>query len=413
MATKSILVHLNFNGNEIQNVLAQKLATPPASASAGQFYYNTTDNTLYVYNGTVWLNALSQGAVYTSGSGIDIDANNEISVDFTAVVSTSTTVNGQALSSNVTLDANDVGALPDTTTINDLTSSAQQNALNSGITSALVTQIGTNQTDISTINDKIPSQASSSNQLADKDFVNSSISTSTATFRGTYNSLQELEAQTADDNDYGFVISTDAAGNTVYSRYKYNGTAWVFEYDLNNSSFTSTQWAAINSSITSALVTQISTNQSDIANLQQTMVTASSTNTFTNKTIDAEGTGNSITNLKTTNFKSGVIVTTVGATGSDTTLPTEQAVREALTALDSTMLHKITANNSALTASGGVCTWTISNTLATADVGVHVYEVSSNEEVAASVAATSSTITIKINSVSNIVANTYRAVIIG
>jgi hypothetical protein len=35
------------------------------------------------------------------------------------------------------------------------------------------------------ITEKIPEQASSSNQLADKEFVNSSISTATATFRGT------------------------------------------------------------------------------------------------------------------------------------------------------------------------------------------------------------------------------------
>lgn len=59
------------------------------------------------------------------------------------------------------------------------------------------------------------------------------------------------------------------------------------------------------------------------------MVTADSTTTFTNKTINAEG--NSITNLKTTNFKSGTIVTSVGTTGSDTALPTEKAVRTAIT----------------------------------------------------------------------------------
>ena len=115
------------------------------------------------------------------------------------------------------------------------------------------------QGEIDTINGKIPAAASSSNQLADKDFVNSSISTNTADFKGTYNSLQELEAVTANANDYGFVVATDAAGNTVYNRYKYvTGTGWVFEYALNNSSFTSDQWAAINSGITALLVTKLS-----------------------------------------------------------------------------------------------------------------------------------------------------------
>ena len=114
------------------------------------------------------------------------------------------------------------------------------------------------QTAIDTINGKIPAQATAQNQLADKDFVNSSISTATADFKGTYNSLQELEQVTANANDYAFVVATDAAGNTVYKRYKWvDGTGWTWEYDLNNSSFTAAQWAAIQSGITAALVTKL------------------------------------------------------------------------------------------------------------------------------------------------------------
>lgn len=110
---------------------------------------------------------------------------------------------------------------------------------------------------VTAIEEKIPSQASSTNQLADKDFVNSSISTATATFRGTYNSVAELEQVTADANDYAFVISTDSAGNTVYNRYKYSEYRWQFEYALNNSSFTAAQWAAISSGITSGDVAKL------------------------------------------------------------------------------------------------------------------------------------------------------------
>lgn len=104
----------------------------------------------------------------------------------------------------------------------------------------------------------IPSAASSSNQLADKNFVNSSISTNTATFVGTYNSLAELQAVTgATNNDYGFVIETDALGNEYYDRYKYNGSQWLFEYKVESTPFTSAQWAAIQSGITSNLVTKL------------------------------------------------------------------------------------------------------------------------------------------------------------
>lgn len=124
----------------------------------------------------------------------------------------------------------------------------------------------------------IPSAASALNQLADKSFVNSSIATASATFRGTYNLVSDLHLSvsvshqdiatalasvvaTADNNDYAFVqipTSDTSSDIRVTERYKFNGTAWQYEYDLNNSGFTAQQWAAINSAITSALVGKLS-----------------------------------------------------------------------------------------------------------------------------------------------------------
>lgn len=114
--------------------------------------------------------------------------------------------------------------------------------------------------EISEIKEVIPEQATASNQLADKEFVNSSIATNTAIFRGTYNSVAELPTTGVTNNDYAFVVIYDTEQPTVvkqYDRYKYNGSAWVFEYTLNNSSFTAGQWAAINSGITSGKITEI------------------------------------------------------------------------------------------------------------------------------------------------------------
>jgi len=110
---------------------------------------------------------------------------------------------------------------------------------------------------IDTHDDLIPTQASPTNKLTTEGFVNSTVATSTATFRGTYNSLAELEQVTADENDYGFVVDVDSAGNTVYNRYKYASGTWTFEYALNNSSFTAAQWEAIQSGITDDLVTKL------------------------------------------------------------------------------------------------------------------------------------------------------------
>lgn len=137
-----------------------------------------------------------------------------------------------------------------------------------------------NASNISDINALIPNDASSSNQLADKNFVNSSISTNTANFIGTFNSVAELEAYSGPltNNDYAFVVGTDSAGNTVYDRYKYTDAttpaSWVFEYELNNSSFTADQWAAINSLATSSKIAQITTNQNAIGTLSSLTTTA-------------------------------------------------------------------------------------------------------------------------------------------
>lgn len=116
-----------------------------------------------------------------------------------------------------------------------------------------------------TLADLIPNAATDANQLADKSFVNSSIATATATFRGT--SAAGLTEQqfmdwaydlpAYDQNDYIFWNTVDAAGNTQFKRYKFSGASWVYEYTLNNSSFTADQWAAINSAITSGLVTKL------------------------------------------------------------------------------------------------------------------------------------------------------------
>lgn len=59
-----------------------------------------------------------------------------------------------------------------------------------------------------------------------------------------------------------------------------------------------------------------------------TVATGTSTTTFTNKTFDANATGNSITNLEVADFASGVIDTDISTvSGSDDTIPSAKAVK--------------------------------------------------------------------------------------
>jgi hypothetical protein len=95
------------------------------------------------------------------------------------------------------------------------------------------------------IDSVIPEQASEQNQLADKNFVNSSIATSTATYRGSYNVVNDLSLDyfasqsaitnslsrvviTKDNNDYVFVQipTSNSNPNEIgrIERYKYNGS---------------------------------------------------------------------------------------------------------------------------------------------------------------------------------------------
>ncbi len=149
------------------------------------------------------------------------------------------------------------------------------------------------------INAKIPAAASASNQLADKNFVNSSISTNTANFLGTYDAVTGLgftqaevdaftdppdastqaavgvriitavpSAATATNNDYVFISvnKSTTLDNDWFWRFKFDGAGWVYEFTLNNSSFTADQWAAINSGITTGKVTGYDAHIASTAN---------------------------------------------------------------------------------------------------------------------------------------------------
>lgn len=122
---------------------------------------------------------------------------------------------------------------------------------------------------VDAINGKIPSEATSSNKLADKQFVNDAINSVTAyyiTKDATWNQFAtyaELAAattfysgwvvRTPTRNDYTIVLD-DETHNDEVTRYIYN-SGWEYQYTINESPLTQAQLDALNSWITSGKVT--------------------------------------------------------------------------------------------------------------------------------------------------------------
>lgn len=131
--------------------------------------------------------------------------------------------------------------------------------------------------EVDVINAKIPTQASSSNQLADKAFVNSSVQTATSNFRGNWDTWADVPTdandypvdyagvKTPSTNDYMVVV--DASDFRVSNplvgtwRFKYAGiwstdgkNGWNPEYQVNETPLTAVQLAALNSGVTSGFI---------------------------------------------------------------------------------------------------------------------------------------------------------------
>lgn len=158
---------------------------------------------------------------------------------------------------------------------------------------------------IADIESVIPSTASSQNQLADQGFVNSSIQTATAYFRGDWSTWADVPSapslypadatgnHTPITNDYMVVIADEQENGGTW-RYKYTGvwseqgkSGWMPEYQVNETPFTAAQNAAINSGVTAQAVADIAAMKTG----KQDKLTAGTGITIDGNTISASGGG--------------------------------------------------------------------------------------------------------------------------
>jgi len=126
------------------------------------------------------------------------------------------------------------------------------------------------------------------------------------------------------DGTSGQVLQTDGSGNLTFA------SPAASSFTLSADSGTNDSFST-GGTLTFTGGTGIDTTVSDdtitIA-IDSTVATASSTTTFTNKTFDANGTGNSISNIEVADFASGVLDTDItSVSASDDTLASAKAIK--------------------------------------------------------------------------------------
>ena len=222
------------------------------------------------------------------GTGIDTSgATNTITV---AIDSTVATLAGSQTLTNKTLTAPVISTISNTGTITLPTS-----------TDTLVGRATTDTLTNKTLTSAVLNGSISGTSIKDEDDMTSD----SASHLATQQSIKAyVDSQvTAQDLD----VTSDS------------GTIAI---DLDSETLTVAGGTGIDSSATSNTVTLA---------IDSTVTTASSTHTLTNKTFDANGTGNSLSNVEVADFAAASIVTEsegIGSNDNDTTLPTSAAVKD-------------------------------------------------------------------------------------
>lgn len=474
---KKVLTDLNLNQNELQNATIQNLASAPASPVAGQVYYNTATNKYMGYNGSAWVDLSNQGEVYTFSNGLTKDGSNnvtldvatsstiggvivgsnisvaadgtisvadaststkgliEIATDTEASTGTDTTraINAKQLATKVTANAAITGATHTKITYDakglvtsgaDLSASDIPNLTLSKITDVTATASELNVLDGITattteLNYVDGVTSSIQTQLNNKVTANASITGGTAT-KVTYDSkglvtggttlaasdIPDISATYVTVASKGVangVASLDGDGKVPSSQLPSYVDDVVEAYIVSGSTALSAGWLSKTAG-GSALTPE--------TGVIYVVMTAGE---YQNKTYRWGGT----TYVEISSAPGQATESTAGiaAIATQTEVNTGTNDTKIVTPLKlatriSGMATKSTFTNPALTASSGVCTWTIT-TAKSPNCICTIRETSGGAEVLCDVTYGSGTITVKINSSSNIAANTYTATVIG
>lgn len=395
MAKKKWVVDLDMGQNEVQNAVEQNLASAPSPAKEGQHYWDTSSKKWYIYDGSNWVDATNQGKTYTFQDGITESAGNVVSLD----KATTSAIGGVIVGTNLSVNNG-------TISVADASESVKG-----------VIEIATD-TEASTGTDT--TRAINAKQLATKVTANTAITAGTATkvtydTKGLVTAGGSLVAADIPDISATYVTTTrigaangvaglGADGKVPSSQLPSFVDDVIDAYIVSGATPLSAGWLSL-------------TEGGSVLTPETGKIYVVLTDgVYKNKTYRWSGSTYveiSAAPGQATESTPGIAAIATQAEVTTGSNNTKFVTPLKLATYTSGMAKKFAVQNSSLTASGGVCTWSITNSLSTADVGVHVYEVSTGDEVMCAVNVASGTITIKINSASNIAADTYRAVIIG
>ena len=429
IASTPVETCFDFKQNQALNFVFHKLSSAPSTPVAGQPYFNSTSATYHFWDGTNWVSLVK----------IATDAQS------TAGTLETVAINPKQLKAGLDTKQDSLGYTAENTSnkVTTLSSSSTDTQypsakllydkleLKAPLASPALT--GTPTAPTATSGD-------SSTQIATTAFVAGAIATAQVgglVYIGTWDTTSASDYSGL--NSYrpikkGYMFRCTGTGCTIDSVEYKSGDVIIFNRDV----------------ATSTTITTAAVDKCDHTQTEDTVL-LNATQTLTNKTISASS--NTISDLTTSNFATGVINTSIGASPSDTVLLSEKAINTALslkaplaspdltgtptaptatagtnttqiattafvkTAVDNAVQDCVkceTYNNTALTPTDGVCTWTVTHTLGTTNVSCNVFEVSTGKKVIMSEAATSSTVyTLSFNANASVAANTYKCVLMG
>lgn len=474
MATNSFLSNINLNKNELQNAVVQNLNDAPANPKAGQLYYSLSDNTVYVWNGTSWVDALNQGEIYTFSTGLT-----ESEGTVTLNSASTSAIGGVILASD-----DDVAAGTNTSKAITPAQLATKVTKNDAITAATKCKITYDAKGLVTAGADLEASDIPSLTLAKISDVTASAAEVNVLdgITATTAELNILDGVTADKDELNIL---DGATLTTTELNYVDGVTSNIQTQLDgkvakNADITAGTKCKITYDAKGLVTAGADLAASDIPDISATYVTVASKGVANgvapldaNSKIDASYLPSYVDDVMDAYIVSGstalsagwlsatadgaaltpetgkiYVVLTAGqylnktyrwsgstyveisaapgqATESAAGIAAIATTAEVAAGSDDTkfvtpaklaghtagMAKVSSSNNPLLSVSSGQCTWTISSTPANAVVSV--YEVSSGNQVYPEVVLGSGSITIKMNASTDIAANTYKAVVIG